>query len=91
MTPMRSFVSTPRGPWRRRAANDNSPGAPMPRHLPGGRVRPSAALRLMQALEEAWEKARQRRILAQLTDLDLKDAGWTRADILVEVSKPFWR
>ena len=63
----------------------------MPRPLPGGRVRPSAALRLMQALEEAWEKARQRRILAQLTDLDLKDAGWTRADILVEVSKPFWR
>jgi uncharacterized protein YjiS (DUF1127 family) len=37
------------------------------------------------------ERVRQRRQLAQLSDHMLKDIGLARADVEIEVSKPFWR
>jgi len=69
----------------RRCANDNVPGTVRP-----GPAR-SLAWRLMLALENALERIRQRRALAGLSALDLKDLGWTRCDTLSELSKPFWR
>jgi uncharacterized protein YjiS (DUF1127 family) len=37
------------------------------------------------------ERARQRRQLLTLNDHMLRDLGLTRADVLAESSKPFWR
>jgi uncharacterized protein YjiS (DUF1127 family) len=37
------------------------------------------------------ERARQRRHLQSLSDHMLRDLGLTRADVLAEGSKPFWR
>jgi uncharacterized protein YjiS (DUF1127 family) len=37
------------------------------------------------------ERARQRRHLESLNDRMLRDIGLTRADVLAEASKPFWR
>ncbi len=37
------------------------------------------------------ERARQRRQLQSLNDYMLHDIGLTRADVLAESSKPFWR
>jgi uncharacterized protein YjiS (DUF1127 family) len=37
------------------------------------------------------QRARQRRQLACLSDRMLRDIGLTRADVLAESSKPFWR
>lgn len=37
------------------------------------------------------ERARTRRDLATMSDLQLKDVGLSRADIQGEVDKPFWR
>lgn len=37
------------------------------------------------------ERARQRRHLQSLSDHMLRDIGLTRADVLAEASKPFWR
>lgn len=91
---MRNFVSTPRGPWddlAGPAANDNILGGPVPKPWPAVRALPSVALRLLLVLEDAWEKARQRRDLAGLSELDLKDLGWTRSDAAAELAKPFWR
>ncbi|WP_342236856.1 DUF1127 domain-containing protein [Inquilinus sp. OTU3971] len=69
-----------------RSANDNNaPGTMWPG--PAG----SWAWRLMLALEDALERIRQRRALAGLSEPDLKDLGWTRGDVLAELSKPFWR
>lgn len=40
----------------------------------------------------AWqERAHQRHNLAQLSDGMLADIGLNRADVDMEVSKPFWR
>lgn len=91
---MRNFVSTPRGPWNDPAgpaANDNIRGGPVPKPWSAVRALPSAALRLLLVLEDAWEKARQRRDLAGLSEFDLKDLGWTRSDAAAELAKPFWR
>ncbi|MEE4376986.1 MAG: DUF1127 domain-containing protein [Candidatus Competibacteraceae bacterium] len=38
-----------------------------------------------------WERARQRRALMGLDDRMRKDIGVSRADVMHEVSKPFWR
>ncbi len=41
---------------------------------------------------EAWqERDRQRQHLAKLEDRVLRDMGFSRADALLEASKPFWR
>ena len=37
------------------------------------------------------ERARQRRQLLSLNDHMLRDLGLTRADVMAESSKPFWR
>lgn len=37
------------------------------------------------------ERARSRRELAALSEYELRDIGLTRADVLCETSKPFWR
>jgi uncharacterized protein YjiS (DUF1127 family) len=37
------------------------------------------------------ERSRQRRQLQSLNDRMLRDLGLTRADVLAEGSKPFWR
>ena len=37
------------------------------------------------------ERARQRRALMQLDDRMRKDIGVSQADVMHEVSKPFWR
>jgi uncharacterized protein YjiS (DUF1127 family) len=37
------------------------------------------------------ERARQRRQLSSLSDHMLRDLGLTRADVMAESSKPFWR
>jgi len=40
----------------------------------------------------AWvDRRRQRRHLAALDDGALKDIGLTRADVRMELEKPFWR
>lgn len=92
---MCNFVSTAPGQideLAKRSANDNVRGAfhaiPNP---PAVTAAGSATLRLLLAIEDAWERARQRRDLARLTELELKDIGWSQADALGELSKPFWR
>ena len=37
------------------------------------------------------ERANQRHALATLDDRQLKDIGLSRADVVREISKPFWR
>ena len=52
------------------------------------------ALRLRRACDLllTWHaRARQRRQLQSLSDHMLRDLGLTRADVMAEASKPFWR
>jgi uncharacterized protein YjiS (DUF1127 family) len=52
------------------------------------------ALRLRRTADllRIWrERARQRRQLRTLNEHMLRDIGLTRADVLAESSKPFWR
>lgn len=52
------------------------------------------AVRLRRATDLllVWhERARQRRQLSSLNDRMLRDLGLTRADVMAESSKPFWR
>lgn len=37
------------------------------------------------------ERLRQRRMLARLSERDLKDIGLSRYDVEMELRKPFWR
>ena len=40
----------------------------------------------------AWHhRARQRRVLMELSDHLLRDIGISRADALAEATRPFWR
>jgi uncharacterized protein YjiS (DUF1127 family) len=51
-----------------------------------------AALRsLFEHAMQWYERSRQRRQLAQLTDHMLRDIGLSRADVWAECEKPFWR
>jgi uncharacterized protein YjiS (DUF1127 family) len=51
-----------------------------------------AFLRRVSDLLLLWqERGRQRRQLESLSDRMLRDIGLTRADVLAESSKPFWR
>jgi uncharacterized protein YjiS (DUF1127 family) len=47
--------------------------------------------RLVQTLLLWHERARQRRHLQNLSDDMLRDIGLSRADVLAEEAKPFWR
>lgn len=41
---------------------------------------------------QAWrERAHQRRELADWSDRDIQDAGFSVGDVMAEASKPFWR
>jgi uncharacterized protein YjiS (DUF1127 family) len=55
-------------------------------HRPAGR-----ALGVAEVLLTWVERTRQRRQLAQLSSHMLKDIGLSRADVEIEMSKPFWR
>lgn len=52
----------------------------------GGWVR-----RAVDVLLEWQDRARERHILATLSDRMLDDIGVTRGDVLRETGKPFWR
>lgn len=82
-----STAPAARGDFAGRCANDNIVGAAWAADAAAA----SPALRLLLALEEAWERMRQRRDLAGLSELELKDLGWTRSDAAAELAKPFWR
>ncbi|MFJ3010041.1 DUF1127 domain-containing protein [Pseudomonas fluorescens] len=47
--------------------------------------------RLFRSLWQGLERARTRRLLAQLDNRDLADLGLSHADRLNELEKPFWR
>jgi uncharacterized protein YjiS (DUF1127 family) len=47
--------------------------------------------RLFRPLWQGLERARTRRLLAQLDQRDLADLGLSHADRLRELEKPFWR
>ena len=47
--------------------------------------------RLVRSLWQGLERARTRRLLAQLGQRDLADLGMSHADRLNELEKPFWR
>lgn len=47
--------------------------------------------RLLATMADWHERARQRRRLFALDGRALKDIGLSRADVCLEVSKPFWR
>ena len=51
----------------------------------------AAALRAFATLLLWQRRANQRRALAQLDDRILRDIGLSRADVVWESRKPFWR
>ena len=51
----------------------------------------SAVLRAVECLLTWQERSRQRHQLQCLSDHMLRDIGLTRADILAESTRPFWR
>ena len=42
-------------------------------------------------LKEWWRRMQDRRTLATMSDISLRDIGITRCDAMNEASKPFWR
>ncbi|WDR37553.1 DUF1127 domain-containing protein [Pseudomonas serboccidentalis] len=54
-------------------------------------VRVHPLRRLLRGLWQGLERARTRRLLAQLDQRDLADMGLSHADRLNELEKPFWR
>ena len=58
----------------------------------GVMVGPGPALRgLSSLLRLWWQRSRERRQLALLTDRDLHDLALTRIDAQREARKPFWK
>jgi uncharacterized protein YjiS (DUF1127 family) len=51
----------------------------------------TSAVALAEGVLGWFERTRQRRHLGELSDHMLKDIGLSRADVEVEVAKPFWR
>jgi uncharacterized protein YjiS (DUF1127 family) len=49
------------------------------------------ARRLARSLANSLERARTRRLLAQLNDRQISDLGITHSDRHQELNKPFWR
>jgi uncharacterized protein YjiS (DUF1127 family) len=45
----------------------------------------------MEILATWASRSRERRLLAQMSDADLKDIGASRYDAEMEIRKPFWR
>ncbi|MCP5162873.1 MAG: DUF1127 domain-containing protein [Hahellaceae bacterium] len=46
---------------------------------------------LLQRIKRWHQRYRQRQALARLSAYEMKDMGFTRADVLEEVNKPCWR
>ena len=62
--------------------------------VPALRLRPDLPRVLRRVLDMllTWhERSRQRQALAGLSDHMLRDIGLSRADVSMEVDKPFWR
>ncbi|SDR96079.1 DUF1127 domain-containing protein [Pseudomonas oryzae] len=55
-----------------------------------GDARPAWWRRVWQRIVRWRQLARQRRQLAMLSDVALKDIGLSRADIWEETQRPFW-
>jgi uncharacterized protein YjiS (DUF1127 family) len=56
------------------------------------RAMAAASVKLPIQIALIWiERARSRRLLAQIDDRMMRDIGVSRAEIMVETSKPFWR
>ena len=58
---------------------------------PSHRSLASQVQRIFDLMLVWHQRARQRRELQCLSDRMLRDIGLTRADVLAESSKPFWR
>lgn len=57
-----------------------------------GRAAPFAAMRHVLRVLSAWQRRFvDRRTLAELDDHMLRDIGLTRADLEMELLRPFWR
>jgi uncharacterized protein YjiS (DUF1127 family) len=50
-----------------------------------------AAVRMVEAVMAWHHRARQRRVLMELSDHLLRDIGISRADAFAEATRPFWR
>jgi uncharacterized protein YjiS (DUF1127 family) len=59
--------------------------------LPEGRSWLNALKRATKLFLSWHERARQRHHLEYLSDHMLRDIGLTRADVLAEITKPFWQ
>ena len=46
---------------------------------------------LVRSILQAWQRARTRRLLVQMTAHELRDIGVTPTDAETEANKPFWR
>ena len=46
---------------------------------------------LREVLATWTSRSRERNLLAQMSDADLKDIGVSRYDAMMEIQKPFWR
>jgi len=46
---------------------------------------------LREVLATWASRSRERNLLAQMSDADLKDIGASRYDAMMEIQKPFWR
>ena len=52
----------------------------------------SATIKVVRNTIRQWRRrARERAELAHWAERDLRDAGLTRAQLQVELAKPFWR
>jgi uncharacterized protein YjiS (DUF1127 family) len=51
----------------------------------------AVALRAAQTVQTWRHRAAGRRLLARMSDWERRDIGISRADVLQEVGKPFWR
>jgi uncharacterized protein YjiS (DUF1127 family) len=47
--------------------------------------------RAIRTIAICLQRSRTRRALAELSDHSLRDIGLSRADVLQEIRKPFWR
>ncbi len=56
-----------------------------------GEILLEAAARAVRTLVTWQERDRQRRALAQLDARMLKDVGLSRAEVAIELRKPFWQ
>ena len=62
-------------------------------HLqPARRDANDGAMRIfLRGLAQGFNRTRQRRDLAALSDYSLRDIGLSRTDVEFELRKPFWR